>query len=290
MLKNGETLQSYGVEEGSVLHLVERPVDVAGESAQARPRLNIPLPPRGATNVLFHTVEVDPDNPIGMAAQITNSLMGAIGSYMTNTGAVPFEDAPNPNNVTAGSTTASTAGPRAYSRPAGGRTNSDSHFGAHQLVRADTQRVLTNLIDELHRLTTHSDGTSLFPSIVASPTIRSPSSTGSSVASDLQLLDETLRGYERTYWMLASACREVREGMVAGRMPWDQLHNVTGMLQEVPLLMLVQRRLLTSLRAREGGVVVEMPRLLDVPSFLDRVTETVTQPDAPSTLLFEPPE
>lgn len=306
MLKNGESLHSYGVEEGSVLHLVERPVETAAESAQSRPRLNLPLSlplgPRGQTSVLYRTVEVDPTNPIGVAAQITNSLMGAFNSFMSASGMSPADDSSAPSHpphpphppqprqprqatsesdpVMGAGGAASGAG-RVYSRPTTTRTGSETHLGAHQLVRTDTNRALNNLIEDLNRLTTHSDGSDLFSSI--------PNDGSSTATPECQLLEETLRCFERTYWMLASACREVREGVQAGRVPWDRLHNFTGMLQEMPLLMLVQRRLLTSLRAREG-VLVEMPRLLDVPSFLDReiANEAVMEQDA--SLLFEPPE
>lgn len=323
VLKNGELLSQYSLENESVLHLVERPFEPIHPHSQihnhGHDQQHSTLPPtqgrhqstttRSTTTtttsrtlngpnsrVLFHAMDVDPSGgPLSMAAQISNSILGAIGGAfgippesipvppMTNGNDVPV--APTSENAPATATTATTStnagtplsAPRIISRPA--RSTTDLLGGNHALVRVETRRALDNLNEDLHRISTFaSDGVDLFSSSTRQNT-------------NDELLD-TLGSFEHAYWMLASACRELREGAQIGQLPWDRLHNLLAMLHEVPLLMVVQRRLLSTMRARpvgSEGSNYELPVTLDVPHFLDR---PVTNVDITRsvTLDVEPPE
>lgn len=169
------------------------------------------------------------------------------------------------------------------SRPSAARTSRPTNEGplittGHPLVRIHTRQAVTNLTQDLSRLSTHDDGNTLFDTL---NTVPSPD------LSTASLLEASLEAFERVYWMLASGCREVREGMASGQMPWDQLHNLSALLQDLPTLMVVQRRLLASVRSNRGAV--ELPDFLDVPAFLDRPVESSTNTTVNNSTI-EPPE
>lgn len=358
MLKDGETLASYGIENGSVLHFVERPVGVMNElpnsaannstpAANEIPTLSNMLA-TGRGGVLFHSMELDPTaNPAALAAQITSSLMGAISGVFgpdtadstesspaaaastTRAEALPANTAPaaapagrsartatarSATNFVPFSTSEAAAAAaaalshqtrRMMSRPSAARSSRlPSSSGlqqspppyqqppttlGHSLVRTEARAAVANLTHDLSRLSTHEDGSPLFATLGGADggQRHRPSSPAALLQlTPPELLQTSLEAFERVYWMLASGCREIREGVAAGQVPWDRLHNLLAMLQELPSLMIVQRRLLASIRSGRG--TVELPGYLDVPEFLERPIQD--DPRTPPSNIIEPPE
>lgn len=251
------------------------------------PVSRIPEALRNIPGVVFHAMQVDAsEGPASMATQITQSIMGALSNVFGGSGGeapVSANVAPTTGPSAGESSTRSTSRTatsselptgsnsipglrgRVFSRPT--IRASEGTVSTHQLVRAETPRALASLIDDLARITTDNEGLDLFPTANVATSSLENSQT---LSEELQLLKRSLAAFERTYWMLASANREIREGLAAGALPWDRLHNLLAMLQDMPLLMVVQRRLLSTLRSRPGSSHPELPSSLDVPSFLDR--------------------
>jgi hypothetical protein len=294
-MKTGELLSAYGLENESVLHLVERPAGVpetlATEESSSTPSVLRP----SRTEMLFHTMSVDPSQgPLSMAGQVTQSLMGAFthlfsgqeipatftGSFVPTTGTTNPNPSPNPDNpapapapthASPTSTTTIRVTSRPGSRQLDPRHGDNDTIATHQLVRTGTIRVLSNLNSELERICTLSNGNGLFP---PEPTpLIVPESMDENDANRVTLM-RNFHGFEQAYSMMATACRELKESIDSGNsIPWDRLHNTLSILQELPLLMTVQRRLLSTIKARPDQSL-ELPALLDVPRFLDRPSST----------------
>lgn len=336
VIVDNDTLAAVNIVEGSVVHLVVRPEEqssadstTAGNtttSSQTRTNANTSgttpsflsgLP--GAANILFHSMEVSPDStPETLARQVTESLMGAFTSFINGGSTTSGNDhatsvpqsfsfplpgvplsrpAPNTNASSASAPSSQTRSNRTPMAAAIGRITSRPSFSqaptspanrsndvSHQLVRSNYSRAMYNLNQDLSRL-------------ALSPEPSSPRSTNQDVA----LLESNFMAFSHIFAAMSAACADMgrilggSEGD-AGRLPWDRLHNYLSILHDLPLLMIVQRRLLTTIRANADGGV-ELPHHLDVPSFLDRAINLTG--DSPVTgnttsiadsMNIEPPE
>ena len=268
----------------------------------------------GAAHIRIDAMQIDPSaDPSTIAQSVAQSLLGSIESFMSgdnrasgsgNTSPFSFfsvgnspqtsppgNDANQPRSTpipipihipTASTLTGRERNNRARSTP----RNSDlvsfatSVDGVHQTVRADTRRVLSNLIADLGRLTINSN-----PSRSLSVPDDAPSNMMplNSQMSDMAVLANVLGQFEQTYETMAGLCRELRtslrEGEGQGRerererggeegVSWSKVVTFIGLLQELPLLMAVQKRLLMTLNSQGNGA--RLPAQLDVPSFLNR--------------------
>ncbi|PJF16921.1 Ubiquilin [Paramicrosporidium saccamoebae] len=266
VLKVGQLLSTYGLEDGSILHMVERPLDAPEMSSEQPHPQRGPFPRAG---MMFHSLEVDPNmGPLSMAGQVTQSLMGAFshlfGQDAQSGASGPITGPSQSAEAAPNSSTHSTTPPRVNSRPSR-RIADAGGTGEHYIFRTETKRALLSLSAELRRICTFSDGADIFPLEHPFSVLKPPLTD----IDDAELISN-LQSFESAYLMLASGCRELHEGMSRGILAQDQLYNLAAILQEIPLLMIVQRRLLSTLRARPNGQF-EIPATMDMPGILNHV-------------------
>jgi hypothetical protein len=267
VLKNGHTLASYGLTDNCVVHLVEKPLvesatGAAASSAAPATAFNGDSAHRmmqGSANVLFHTMQLDPNaTQAEINQEITSSLMNAFGSVF-GTFPSPVNNTRATNNTSAASTNTNTGSTRVQSRASGIRTG-EGALNSQTLTRTSVEEALNTLNVELQRITRLSDGSPLFP--VGQESIAYDESTR------VGLFQRNLELFEQTYGMMAMACSFLRNSAASANaidLPLEHLLNFTALLQQLPLLMVSQRRLMTTLRTRDG--TIELPSSLDIPSF-----------------------
>jgi len=296
-LRDRDSLSLYRIEAGNVVHLVESLSDVPPSNRTGEPAtgptihnssFNIPGM-MGTVFVQSSTTEI-PDEALSsgtshgqLVQQAIQAAMSAMGQQLA--GQLPSSVTSTIQAAMGGLNTPPTApgsspmnqepiSPRTISRlPVNAqRSNGDGPPSNHQLVRAPTERILGNLHNDLRRL----------HGFVQAPLHPASDYPNLSDGDALLSLLRTLELYERLHLGLAETSRLLRQGIASATIPWDRLHNFVAALQELPTMLLVLRRLLSTLRVSMGpnGSAIELPIVLDAPSYMDR----------PPVLNIDPPE
>lgn len=278
--------------------------------------------PQMQANISFHTIDYgNATDPLTIASQITESLMGALMQGSIG----------NPNNTNAASNSStinqqtrivSLPGPNsppplfgvrqspvigfgaqrrpfAHTRPSSNASmatfSSTSNNNARGELRGQTERVLSNSISDLIRLTTLSSGEDVVPGIIPSTQL---------IESESNDFVKNMAAFERAYYLAAIVSRQIRESISSnGTMRWDQLQIMHALLAELPSLCVMQRRLLSGIRSIHSDPgSFELPSHVDVIPWLDRIvvdasssSDQGSNPPVPNMTLdpstiVEPPE